>query len=141
MIPNQWTYQEWLEWQDNLPEGDKDKGRQCQDCHMNWTKDMVPYYRYVVSGRVKQVANERDPATIYPHKFEGATPKRLEGAARLHIDGVQHGDTVLVIVGVENVNAGHRLPTGQTTRNMILLVQAETEDGKALEAARRLEGS
>jgi len=132
VIPNQWTYQEWLEWQDNLPDGDQDKGRQCQDCHMNWTKDMVPYYRYVVSGRVKQVANERDPAAIFPHKFEGATPKRLEGAARLHVVGNQQGDSLKVTVGVTNVNAGHRLPTGQTTRNLILLVRAETESGALL---------
>ena len=38
-----------------------------------------------------------------------------------------------VTVGVNNVNAGHRLPTGEHTRNMILLVKAENEDGNPLE--------
>jgi hypothetical protein len=36
-------------------------------------------------------------------------------------------------VDVTNVNAGHRLPTGETTRNMILLVTARDEDGRILD--------
>jgi hypothetical protein len=133
VIPNQWTYQEWLEWQDSLPENDEDKGRQCQDCHMNWTKEMLPYYRYVVSGDVKNYALERSPDTIFPHKFEGASPKRLEGSARLFLDTEIYDDVLEVSVGVTNVNAGHRLPTGEHTRNMILLVSVEDEEGRQLD--------
>ncbi|MBE9521339.1 MAG: hypothetical protein IME97_09410 [Proteobacteria bacterium] len=133
VIPNQWTYQEWLEWQESLPETDEDKGRQCQDCHMNWTKEMLPYYRYIVSGDVKNFATERSPESIYPHKFEGASPKRLKGSARLFVDSNMADDILEVVVGVTNVNAGHRLPTGEHTRNMILLVTAEDEDGNLLE--------
>jgi hypothetical protein len=133
VIPNQWTYQEWLEWQDSLPENDEDKGLQCQDCHMNWTKDMLPYYRYVVSGDVKNFALERSPNTIFPHKFEGASPKRLVGSARLFVDSEIIDSVLEVNVGVTNVNAGHRLPTGEHTRNMILLVTAEDEDGNPLD--------
>jgi hypothetical protein len=133
VIPNQWTYQEWLEWQESLPETDEDKGRQCQDCHMNWTKEMLPYYRYIVSGAVKNSASERSPETIFPHKFEGASPKRLIGSARLFVDSDMADDILEVTVGVTNVNAGHRLPTGEHTRNMILLVTAEDEDGNLLE--------
>jgi hypothetical protein len=133
VIPNQWTYQEWLEWQESLPETDEDKGRQCQDCHMNWTKEMLPYYRYIVSGAVKNFANERSPKAIFPHKFEGASPKRLIGSARLFVDSNMVDDILEVTVGVTNVNAGHRLPTGEHTRNMILLVTAENEDGSQLE--------
>ncbi len=133
VIPNQWTYQEWLEWQESLPETDEDKGRQCQDCHMNWTKEMLPYYRYIVSGAVKNSASERSPETIFPHKFEGASPKRLKGSARLFVDSNMADDILEVTVGVTNVNAGHRLPTGEHTRNMILLVTAEDEDGNLLE--------
>jgi hypothetical protein len=133
VIPNQWTYQEWLEWQDSLPDTDEDKGRQCQDCHMNWTKDMLPYYRYVVSGDVKNYALERSPDTIFPHKFEGASPKRLQGSARLFVDSEVIDGVLEVNVGVTNVNAGHRLPTGEYTRNMILLVMAEDEEGNLLD--------
>ena len=132
VIPNQWTYQEWLEWQESLPETDKDKGVQCQNCHMNWTKEMLPYYRFVVSGDVKNFASERNPDTIFPHKFEGARPKRLEGSAHLTLSSQKDGNVLEVTVGVTNVNAGHRLPTGQHTRNMILLVTAEDENGKPL---------
>jgi hypothetical protein len=133
VIPNQWTYQEWFEWQESLSKADEDKGRQCQDCHMNWTKEMLPYYRYIVSGDVKNFATERSPESIFPHKFEGASPNRLKGSARLFVDSNMADDILEVTVGVTNVNAGHRLPTGEHTRNMILLVTAEDEDGNLLE--------
>jgi hypothetical protein len=133
VIPNQWTYQEWLEWQDSLPATDEDKGRQCQDCHMNWTKEMLPYYRFIVSGDVKNFASERSPETIFPHKFIGASPKRLEGSVRLFVDSEIVGSVLEVSVGVRNVNAGHRLPTGEHTRNLVLLVTAEDESGEPLE--------
>jgi hypothetical protein len=100
---------------------------------MNWTKEMLPYYRYVVSGDVKNFAIERSPDTIFPHKFEGASPKRLQGSARLFVDSTMADDVLEITVGVTNVNAGHRLPTGEHTRNMILLVTAEDEDGDMLE--------
>lgn len=133
VMPNQWTYQEWLEWQQALPATDEDKGRQCQDCHMNWTKDMVPYYKYIVSGQVRNsMGIARDPKAIYPHKFEGATPTRLQGSVRLQIDSAATGNKLQVKIGVTNVNAGHRLPTGEHTRNMILLVRAENEAGDVL---------
>jgi hypothetical protein len=133
VMPNQWTYQEWLEWQQELPADDKDKGRQCQDCHMNWSKDMVPYYKYIVSGQVRRTMGiERDPESIYPHKFEGATPARLQGSVRLHIASEVVDGKLQVTVEVTNVNAGHRLPTGEHTRNMILLVKAEDEAGEIL---------
>jgi hypothetical protein len=133
VMPNQWTYQEWLEWQRELPEDDEDKGRQCQNCHMNWTKKMVPYYKHIVSGQVRNsMGIERDPESIYPHKFEGATPKRLQGSVRLNIDSDILENRLYVQVGVTNVNAGHRLPTGEHTRNMILLVKVENEAGDLL---------
>jgi hypothetical protein len=134
IIPNQWTYQEWLEWQTSISDDDPDKGRQCQDCHMNWTKDMVPYYRYVVDGMARRMMGvRRTPESIYPHKFEGATRKRLEGSVRLGVDAERDGTEIKVRVDVTNVNAGHRLPTGETTRNMILLVTARDEDGRILD--------
>jgi hypothetical protein len=133
VIPNQWTYQEWLEWQSELSPEDEDKGRQCQDCHMNWTKKMLPYYRYIVSGQVRaSMGTERKPKDIYPHTFAGATPERLKGSARIHLTAEYEQDNLKVNVEVANVNAGHWLPTGEHTRNMILLVKTETEDGQQL---------
>ena len=100
---------------------------------MNWTKEMLPYYRYIVSGNVKNSASERSPETIFPHKFEGASPNKLKGSARLFVNSNMADDILEIIVGVTNVNAGHRLPTGEHTRNMILLVTAEDEGGNPLE--------
>jgi len=133
VIPEQWTYQEWLGWQESLPEDAEDKGRQCQDCHMNWSRKMLPYYRYTVSGAVRrQMGVERSPKRIFPHKFEGASPARLQGAVNLELSGTLADGVLTLSVGVTNVNAGHRLPTGEVGRNMILLVSAETEDGEPL---------
>ncbi len=133
VIPNQWTYQEWLEWQESLEPDAEDKGRQCQNCHMNWTKEMLPYYRYIVNGQVRaSMGTERDPKDIFPHTFGGANPKRLAGSVRLQMETEVADNLLRVRVGVENVNAGHRLPTGEHTRNMILLVRAETEEGEPL---------
>ena len=33
-LPIQTTYQEWKQWQDQLPADDTNKGKKCQDCHM-----------------------------------------------------------------------------------------------------------
>jgi hypothetical protein len=79
------------------------------------------------------MGTERSPKSIYPHKFEGATPSRLTGSVNLQVQSMQEEGTLSVQVGVTNVNAGHRLPTGEHSRNMILLVSAEDEDGSPLD--------
>jgi hypothetical protein len=133
VIPNQWTYQEWSEWQAELSDDHHDKGTTCQNCHMNWSKDMMPYYRYIVSGQIKdQFGNERAPDTITPHRFQGATAKMLTGVANLAIEAEIANNQLVVNVNVTNVNAGHRLPTGESSRNLILLVEAKDENGKLL---------
>lgn len=133
VIPNQWTYQEWLEWQSSLPEDDPDKGRQCQNCHMNWTKELLPYDNYIVDGMVRtRLGVYRDPSMIHPHLFEGATEPRLKGAAYLNLDAEIETGELTVYVEVTNVNAGHRLPTGFSMRHMILLITAKDEGGREL---------
>ena len=133
VIPNQWTYQEWSEWQATLTDDHQDRGTTCQNCHMNWSKEMMPYYRYIVSGRIKdQFGNERNPDSIAPHRFQGATAKMLEGVARIAVEATAENERLTVQVGVTNVNAGHRLPTGESSRNLILLVEAKDGNGRAL---------
>ncbi|MBT4287789.1 MAG: hypothetical protein HOD92_10665, partial [Deltaproteobacteria bacterium] len=129
VIPNQWTYQEWSEWQATLNDDHQNKGTTCQNCHMNWSQDMMPYYRYIVSGEIRdRFGNERAPDSITPHRFQGATTKMLTGVANLVIVAEADKDKLLVNIKVTNVNAGHRLPTGESSRNLILLVEAK--DGK-----------
>ena len=140
IVPNQWTYREWKNWQESLAENDPNKGQQCQDCHMNWTQDMLPYDKYIVRSAgggmmnimIRRLRVRRDPSTIHPHKFEGATVKRLQNTAFLLLRPSLQGNRLSVMVSVTNTNAGHRLPTGVTFRNMLLLVQATDSTGKIL---------
>lgn len=139
IVPDQWTYQEWKEWQDPLAAGDPDKGKQCQDCHMNWTKELLPYERHIVDGGARRsMGVERESATIHPHHFEGATEHRLKTAAYLSLEGEMVDGKVEITVDIMNANAGHRLPTGESFRNMILLVEVQDANGNVL---RLLEGS
>lgn len=133
VVPNQWTFQEWSEWQASLSDDHQDKGTTCQNCHMNWSKDMMPYYRYIVSGTIRdQFGNERQPDSISPHRFQGATSKMLTGVANLSVQLEARQNQLAVDVKVTNVNAGHRLPTGESSRNLILLVEAKDGDGQLL---------
>ena len=140
IVPNQWTYREWKNWQESLAANDPNKGQQCQDCHMNWTQDMLPYDKYIVRSAgggmmnimIRRLRVRRDPSTIHPHKFEGATVKRLQNTAFLLLRPSLQGNRLSVMVSVTNTNAGHRLPTGVTFRNMLLLVQATDSTGKIL---------
>lgn len=69
----------------------------------------------------------RGSDTLYPHRFQGALDLGEE-AADLHVALEQDGAALRVTVGVENVNAGHALPTGQPFRHFLLVVDA-TVDG------------
>jgi hypothetical protein len=132
-VPTQWTYQEWKEWQNGLEADHPDKGRRCQDCHTNWRKEMLPYYKFVVDGAAQQMMGvERDPQTIHPHHFEGVTETQLGTAAYLEIDAAKEGDELVVTASVTNANSGHRLPAGIFLRNFILLVKAQDKNGKPL---------
>jgi len=139
VVPNQWTYQEWKNWQDGLSQDDPNKGQQCQDCHMNWTKDMLPYDQYIVEaqggmmGRMMQnLRVRRDPSTLHPHTFQGATTNRLTNTAYLFLRPTLQGKNLSVMVSVTNTNAGHRLPTGVTFRNMLLVITARDSTGRVL---------
>lgn len=133
VVPAQWTYQEWLEWQSSLPNRDPDKGRQCQDCHMNWRGKDLPYDEYIVGGMAKRMmGTRREPQQIHPHHFEGAEESRLRGAAYMQVDTEVRDKTLAVTVDLMNVNAGHRLPTGVSFRNMILIVSAVDRSGARL---------
>jgi hypothetical protein len=139
IVPNQWTYMEWKNWQDGLSDDDPNKGQQCQDCHMNWTEDMLPYDEFIVEGQgnmmgnmMSQLAIRRDPSTLHPHTFEGATTKRLKNTAYLFVRPTLQGQHLSAMVSVTNTNTGHRLPTGVTFRSMVLLVEATDSTGKVL---------
>ena len=139
VVPNQWTYYEWKNWQDGLEENAPNKGQTCQDCHMNWTEEMLPYDEFIVEGRghmmprmMQDLGIRRDPSTLHPHTFEGATTERLQNSAYVYLRPTLQENRLSIVITLSNTNTGHRLPTGVTFRNMLLIVRAVDSTGAAV---------
>jgi hypothetical protein len=132
-LPIQTTFQEWKQWQDQLAADDSNKGKKCQDCHMSWRKEMLPYDNYVVDGNARQMwGTFRSPENIRPHHFDGGTETQLKTALALELEGEVSGDKLTINVYVTNTNGGHWVPTGETMRSVMLLVKATDSGGKPL---------
>jgi hypothetical protein len=132
-IPIQTTYQEWKQWQDQLPAGDANKGKKCQDCHMSWRKEMLPYDNYVVDGNARNMwGNFRSPKNIRPHQFDGGTEIQLKTALSLEVEGEILENNLTVNAYITNTNGGHWVPTGETMRSVMLLLKATDSNGKPL---------
>ncbi len=132
-IPIQTTYQEWKQWQDQLPAGDANKGKKCQDCHMSWRKEMLPYDNYVVDGNARNMwGNFRSPKNIRPHHFDGGTETQLKTALTLEMEGKVSDRKLTITVFITNTNGGHWVPTGETMRSVMLLLQATDSNGNPL---------
>ena len=132
-IPIQTTFQEWKQWQDQLAPDDANKGKKCQDCHMSWRKDMLPYDNYIVDGMARQMwGTFRSPENIHPHLFEGGTETQLKTALALELEGKVSGDKLTINAYITNTNGGHWVPTGETMRSIMLLVKATDSSGKSL---------
>jgi len=133
-LPIQTTYQEWKQWQDQLPADDSNKGKKCQDCHMSWRKEMLPYDNYIVDGGARNMwGTYRSPKNIRPHHFDGGTETQLKTALALEVEGEIVDKKLLIHVYITNTNGGHWVPTGETMRSVMLLVKATDSNGKALE--------
>lgn len=91
------------------------QGIQCQDCHQKPWADSV-----FVSGIGFADAVKRDPARIYNHLFRGASPELHNAAAKMTVKTEIFGDTLLIRAMIHNQNAGHKLPTGVSFRNILL---------------------
>jgi len=132
-LPIQTTYQEWKQWQDQLPANDSNKGKKCQDCHMSWRKEMLPYDNYVVDGNARNTwGTQRSPKKIRPHHFDGGTATQLKTALALEVAGETVDNTLTVHVYITNTNGGHWVPTGETMRSVMLLLNATDSNGKPL---------
>ncbi len=132
-LPIQTTYQEWKQWQEQLPPDDPNKGKICQDCHMSWRKEMLPYDNYIVDGGARNMwGTYRSPRDIHPHHFDGGTETQLKTSLSMELDGEIEGTTLNVEVSITNTNGGHWVPTGETMRSIMLVVNAFDSDGKPL---------
>jgi hypothetical protein len=133
-LPIQTTYQEWKQWQDQLPADDANKGKKCQDCHMSWRKEMLPYDNFVVDGHARQMwGTYRSPKNIRPHHFDGGTETQLKTALAMEVEGNISDKTLTVTVFITNTNGGHWVPTGETMRSVMLLLKVTDSNGKPLE--------
>jgi hypothetical protein len=133
-LPIQTTYQEWKQWQDQLPADDANKGKKCQDCHMSWRKEMLPYDNFVVDGHARDMwGNYRSPKNIRPHHFDGGTETQLKTALSMEVEGEISDKKLSVSVFITNTNGGHWVPTGETMRSVMLLLNVTDSSGKPLE--------
>ncbi|MCK6456373.1 MAG: hypothetical protein L6Q92_07565 [Phycisphaerae bacterium] len=66
----------------------------------------------------------RDPSLIRSHDIRGTTQQFLENAVTMTMETSFAKSTLTVDVTINNDFTGHHVPTGVTTRNMILLVEA-----------------
>jgi len=136
-LPIQTTYQEWKQWQDQLPANDSNKGKKCQDCHLSWRKEMLPYDNYVVDGNARRMwGTFRSPKNIRPHHFDGGTETQLKTALAMEVTGETADKTLTVHVYITNTNGGHWVPTGETMRSVMLLLKATDSSGKPLRMTR-----
>jgi hypothetical protein len=134
LIPIQTTFQEWKQWQDQLSADDANKGKKCQDCHMSWRKEMLPYDNYVVDQNARNMwGTFRSPKNIRPHHFDGGTQIQLKTALSLELEGEISGDKLTLNVYITNTNGGHWVPTGETMRSVMLLLKASDASGKPLQ--------
>lgn len=96
------------------------QGRQCQDCHMKPNSDSI-----FASGIGGPHAVKRDTNRIYNQYFRGATsPEMLDAAAAMSVSAHVAGDQLHIETRITNAGAGHKLPTGVSLRNMLLVVSA-----------------
>ena len=93
--------------------------KDCVDCHM-------PPYGFDYFCSEAQIA--RDPNTIRSHDIRGTTPGFLENAVTMTTTTQPLSDRLRVRVRIDNDQTGHHVPTGVGIRNMILLVEAKSQN-------------
>jgi hypothetical protein len=115
-VPSEETFAEWQN--SSYPAA----GEGCPECHMEPYGDTT-----IIDGGI-----DRDPNQVHNHHFYGKTEADLTNAVTLTLDAVRDGGQVTATVNIENTDAGHSVPTGFHTRNMILLVEATDSGGAPL---------
>lgn len=115
-VPSEETFTEWQN--SSYPAA----GEGCPECHMEPYGDTT-----ILDG-----GPVRDPNQVHNHHFYGKTEEDLTNAVTLTLDTVREAGQVVATVHIENTDAGHSVPTGFHTRNLILLVEALDEGGDPL---------
>jgi len=117
------TYSEWLE------SPARQQGKQCQNCHMAPT------------GRLANIAPgkggvDRAPDTLASHRlFADNQLEMLRRCLKMEVQASNEKNKLSVDVTLLAEGAGHRVPTGFSDRNLLLVVEATQKDGSALTPA------
>ena len=100
---------------------------------MGWRKEMLPYDHYVVDGMARRMwGTFRSPQDIRPHHFDGGTKTQLKTALAMEVEGEITGKILDVNVYITNTNGGHWVPTGETMRSVMLVLNVSDSNGKPL---------
>jgi hypothetical protein len=99
---------------------------QCQTCHM--APDGITTNFAPGKGGL-----ERNPVSIPSHLQPGSRDiEILRNALIMTLKAEQIADSIKVMVSLFNDRTGHHVPTGQPSRNMILLVECTDDKGNEL---------
>jgi Cytochrome c554 and c-prime len=103
------------------------EGKNCQSCHM-----------YSVAGDVVDPRIQRSSLSkINLHQMPGShSLEQLTRTIKSRLTTAREGDKLQVSVEVTNQAAGHYVPTGSPLRQLRLVVQADSYDGKHLSEQR-----
>lgn len=117
----------WAEWRD----GPLAEAAACPDCHMPpapMVANGADLQAFPLADTGVQGGWLRPPGAVRHHQWLGprsADKGLLESAASLHIELRAGEDAVEAHVTTRNVGAGHRLPTGEPMRALLLRVEAQ----------------
>ena len=132
-LPIQSTYSEWEQGPYNR------EGTPCQHCPMPANTELNNSVD--ISTMQEQSITfgfPREPEDIRRHLFRGplddlqGEPRLIDKAAYISLSMTQSDNLLSAEVSVSNIGCGHALPTGEPMRSVVLLVEAECEDGRSL---------
>lgn len=113
----------YAEWRNSEYSND---GVQCQSCHMGRVEGDV------VDPRVR-----RSGGGVNLHEMPGShSLEQLNKAVRMRLDAKRTGDRMEIAVVLQNVGAGHDVPTGSPMRQLILELDADAYRGQDLHETR-----
>lgn len=117
------TFEEWRRWAIETAAA-KRTPKTCQDCHMP-----AASIRTVDGTPVKQLAYDamhREPEDVHGHRFLGRSPEFAADAIELDVQKARDDATGewIVRVHLQNVGAGHKIPTGTWTKHVVVGIWA-----------------
>jgi Cytochrome c554 and c-prime len=117
------VYSTWSEW---LASPARQKGQQCQDCHMKST------------GRMTNIASghgglARPPDTLANHRFfDGTQAEMLRRCIHLSAQWKGGLDKRRLTLRVAVDGVGHRVPTGFPDRHLLLVADGQDASGRSI---------